>query len=107
MTDCWKYYRPPSRGEGPSDWDGGEVWFRLNEHDRWTELRRSQIPLWLMQLEYRYTNVEEPVKPHCDACKFYDRGECKRYPPTQLGTGSYSQHVRVQMYNWCGEFKPK
>lgn len=120
MTDCWKYHQPEFTGDCPPDWNGGTVHFQ-SDSGRWLKAR----PDWDKKFRYRYkansigqyrprcglhdaaSKIEPEPEPRCENCKFYDRGECKRYPPTQLGTGSYSQHVRVQVYDWCGEFVKK
>lgn len=40
----------------------------------------------------------------CDNCKFYDRGECKRYPPSTTPSG-WKSYPRVEHHDWCGEFR--
>lgn len=54
---------------------------------------------------------------NCGSCEFFDvrvngdiRGECKRFPPTQLLNplgDDYTSFPSVRDWEWCGEHKPK
>jgi len=50
--------------------------------------------------------IKEKVA-HCGICMFYKKdseyhGHCKRYPPP-----SHTGSLRVEEFDWCGEFERK
>jgi hypothetical protein len=48
--------------------------------------------------------------PACKDCRFYEKPECRRFPPTVLELDG-EVHVRFPKVSahddWCGEFKPQ
>jgi hypothetical protein len=50
---------------------------------------------------------------HCENCRFFDRGHCRRYPPQisqvgQPGQVKWVQHLpTVDHDDYCGEFERK
>lgn len=47
------------------------------------------------------------MKDTCDACKFYERDTCRRYPPTAVIESSRPLWPATRHSDWCGEFQPR
>lgn len=101
MTD-WKYHFPEFKGDYPPDWDGGPVTYQCGM--KWLKA----TPDWCKHFKYRYKakKIEPEPAPRCKNCKFFDKGECKRYPPS-IGPSGWKILPRVDYHDWCGEFVNK